>query len=117
MASAITRNATDQFSTATITAYGSPADYRVGIVNGNVNLGPGTGYGILLTRGNVNVTGNFVWNGLILIIGAGTLQWNGHSGTINGGLFVGGVYSITDPAQIRLANQSFPYTPIATQER
>jgi hypothetical protein len=86
-------------------------------VNGNTNLGPGTGYGILLARGNVNVTGDFVWNGLILIIGTGTLQMNGHSVTVNGGLFAGGVYTVSDPVQIRLANQSFPYTPIAIQER
>ena len=117
LASAITRNATDQFTATTITDYGTPANYRVGVVNGNVNLGPGTGYGILLTRGNVNVAGDFIWNGLIVITGPGTLQWNGHSGTINGGLFGGGAYTVTNPVQIRLANQSFPYTPIATQER
>ncbi len=117
LASAITRNATDKFTATTITDYGTPANYQVGVVNGNVNLGPGTGYGILLAQGNVNVAGNFIWNGLIVIIGPGTLQWNGHSGTVNGGLFVGGVYTVTDPVQIRLANQSFPYTPIATQER
>jgi ABC-type transport system involved in multi-copper enzyme maturation permease subunit len=117
LVSSVTRNAMDVFSTATITDYGAPSNYRVALVNGNLNLGPGTGYGILLTRGNVNVTGNFVWNGLIVIVGAGALQLNGHSGTINGGLFAGGVYTVTDPAQIKLANQSFPYTPIAIQER
>jgi hypothetical protein len=117
LAASITRNATDVFSTATITAYGSPANYRIAVVNGNTNLGPGTGYGILLARGNVNITGDFVWNGLILTIGTGTLQMNGHSGTVNGGLFAGGVYTVSDPVQIRLANQPFPYTPIAIQER
>jgi hypothetical protein len=117
LAASITRNATDLFSTATIRGYGTPANYRIAVVNGNANLGPGTGYGILLASGNVNVTGDFVWNGLILIIGTGTLRMNGYSGTVNGGLFAGGVYTVSDPVQIRLANQSFPYTPIAIQER
>jgi PilX N-terminal len=117
LAASITRNATDLFSTAAIRGFGTPANYRIAVVNGNTDLGPGTGYGILLARGNVNVTGDFVWNGLILIIGTGTLQMNGYSGTVNGGLFAGGVYTVSDPVQIRLANQSFPYTAIAIQER
>jgi len=117
LAASVTRNATDVFSTATIGNYGGPANYRIAVVNGNVDLGPGTGSGILLTRGNINVRGNFVWNGLILILGPGTLQLNGYMATVNGGLLSGGVYTVTDVAQIALANRSFPYTPIAIQER
>lgn len=117
LASRITKNAMDLFSTATLRGYGSPANYRIAVVNGNTDLGAGTGYGILLARGNVNVTGDFLWNGLILIVGAGALQMNGYSGTVNGGVFAGGVYTVSDPLQIRLANQPFPYTPIAIQER
>jgi hypothetical protein len=117
LAASVARNATDVFSTATIANYGSPANYRVAVVNGNTNLGPGTGYGILLIRGNLNVTGNFVWNGLIVVVGPGTIQWNGYSSTVNGGLFAGSVYTVGDPLQIALANRSFPYTTIAIQER
>jgi hypothetical protein len=117
LVSSITRNATDVYSSATIADYGSPSSYKVAVVNGNVDLGPGTGYGILLVRGDVNVIGNFTWNGLILVIGSGTVQWNSHIGTINGGTLAGGTYTVTDAAQIRLANQSFPYTAIAIQER
>jgi hypothetical protein len=117
LAASVARNATDVFSTATITNYGSPVNYRVAVVNGNTNLGPGTGYGILLIRGNLNVTGNFVWNGLIVVVGPGAIQWNGYSSTVNGGMFAGGVYTVGDPVQIALANRSFPYTPIAIQER
>jgi len=58
-------------------------------VTGGVNLGPGFGYGILLARGDLRVTGSFTWNGLILIIGQGALHWNGAGdGSINGGLFL-----------------------------
>jgi hypothetical protein len=65
----------------------------------------------------LNVTANFTWNGLILVVGTGTVHWNGYTGTINGGFLSGGVYNVTDTGQIKLANQSFPYTPIAIQER
>jgi Tfp pilus assembly protein PilX len=117
LAARITANATDLFSTASIGDYGSPSQYKVAAVTGNANLGPGTGYGILLCRGDLNIAGNFTWNGLILVIGTGVVHWNGYSGTINGGLFSGGVYTVTDTGQIKLANQPFPFTPIAIQER
>jgi hypothetical protein len=117
LAARITKNATDVYSSTTVGNYGDPANYRVAVVNGNVDLGPGSGYGILLTRGNVNVTGDFVWNGLILVIGGGTVQWNGHTGAVNGGLLVSGTYNVNDTAQIKLANQSFPFSSIALQER
>jgi len=117
LAARITRNANDVYSSTAIRDYGSPSSYKVAVVNGNVDLGPGTGYGILVARGNVNVVGDFTWNGLILVIGSGTVQWNNHAGTINGGIFASGTYAVTDVTQIALANQSFPYTPIAIQER
>jgi hypothetical protein len=117
LAARITENATDSFSTAAIADYGSPSQYKVAAVAGTTYLGPGTGYGVLLCSGDLNITGNFTWNGLILVIGPGVVHWNGYTGTINGGFFSGGVYNVTDSGQIRLANQAFPYTPIAIQER
>jgi hypothetical protein len=102
-------------------------------VEGDLNLGPGTGYGLLLVRGELNVVGTLNWNGLILVIGQGVVRWSpGITGTINGGLFTARTratdgsllvtptdvtYNITDPAQIRAANQSFPYNTIAIKER
>jgi hypothetical protein len=110
----ITRNATNVYSTASIGDDGSLSRYKVG---GNANLSPGTGYGILLCRGDLNITGNFTSNGLVLVIGTGTVHWNGFTGVVNGGMFSGGVYNVTDSGQIKLANGSFPDTPIAIQER
>jgi hypothetical protein len=115
LAASITRNVTDVYSTASIGDYGT--QYKVAVVTGNANLGPGTGCGILLCRGDLNVTGNFTGNGLVLVIGTGTVHWNGFTGVVNGGMFSGGVYNVTDSGQIKLANGSFPYTPIAIQER
>src|SRR6266571_8703515 len=94
LVASITRNAADVYNPAsgvaqTIGNYGDPTSYKVAVVNGNVDLGPGTGYGILLACGEVNVTGAFTWNGLILVIGQGVMHWdNSVHGTINGGLFL-----------------------------
>jgi hypothetical protein len=102
-------------------------------VDGDVELGPGIGYGILVIRGSLNITGDVAWNGLIAVIGQGVLYWApGVSGVINGGLFVAKTrapdgtlagetttvtFDVTDPFQIKAANQTFPYIPIAIRER
>ena len=133
LAGSVAKNATDVYTTAAITDFGSAGNYRVALVDGNLNLGPGTGYGLLLVRGDLNIVGRVSWNGLILVIGQGVLRWSpGVTGTINGGLFVARTratdgsllvtpadvsYNITDPIQIKAANQSFPYNAIAIKER
>jgi hypothetical protein len=144
LVASITKNANDVFSpasggTQTITDYGDAANYRVAVINGDVTLGPGTGYGILLVRGAVSVAGNFTWNGLFLIIGKGILIWNtGTTGLIHGGVFVAQTLAsdgsrlaslgtgtpdlssatiVYDAAAIKAANQTFPYSPIAIIER
>jgi hypothetical protein len=129
----IKANATDVYAAAALTDVGAPSDYRVVFVDGDVELGPGRGYGLLLVRGSLNVTGEVTWNGLILVIGQGVLYWApGISGVINGGLFVARTraadgslagetttvtFDVTDPFQIQAANQTFPYVPIAIRER
>jgi hypothetical protein len=140
LAASISRNATDNIPYAAVIGnYGSPANYKVAVVNGDVDLGPGYGYGILLVRGAVRVRDTFTWNGLILIIGQGVLTWDsGKSGTVNGGVFIartraadgslltalGAVTADLSPAAIfydaaaiRAANHTFPYNPIAIKER
>jgi hypothetical protein len=68
---------------------GGPADYRVVAVEGNCRLGPGTGYGILLVRGDLELTGTFNWNGLVLVIGQGSVvAAPGSSGRIDGAVFL-----------------------------
>ena len=143
LVASITRYASDVYNPAkqaqSITDYGGTTNYRVAVINGDVNLGPGLGYGILLVRGAVRVVGPFNWNGLILIIGQGALSWtNGTTGIINGGIFIartrapdgslltapGDIAADVSPAAIfydataiRSANQYFPYNPIAIRER
>jgi hypothetical protein len=93
IAASITANASDIYNPAfgsveAIRDYGNPDNYRIAVVNGDVQLGPGTGYGMLIVRGNATVAGNFTWNGLIVILGQGVLHWNQGLGSINGGLFI-----------------------------
>jgi hypothetical protein len=83
-------NATDVFdppygTVQSIQSLGSAADYRVAVINGDCALGPGTGYGILLCRGELSVVSNFAWNGLIVVIGQGVMRWTvPASGTVSG---------------------------------
>jgi hypothetical protein len=90
----IVLNATDLFEAAwdetiVLGPAGSPADYRIVVVNGDCELGGAAGYGILLVRGDLIVRSNFTWNGLILVIGQGTLRFVGPAtGWITGGVFL-----------------------------
>jgi Tfp pilus assembly protein PilX len=129
----ITRIAAEIEGAAMAADSGAPEDYRVVVANGNLDLGPGTGYGILLVRGELNIVGDVTWNGLVLVIGQGVVRLApGASTAINGGLFaartrgVDGLllgapeavsYTITDAAQIRTANQPLPYSSVSFWER
>ena len=133
LANSITKNATDVYESGTLINIGSPVNYRVVVVKGNLDLAWSTGYGILLVRGDLHIMGNVTWNGLIVVLGRGMMQTDSGATTIvNGGLFIARtqapdgsllavpadiMFSITDAAQIRMANQSFPYNPIAIRER
>jgi Tfp pilus assembly protein PilX len=133
LVASITKNATDVYTGSAMGDFGGPANYRVVVVDGNLNLGPGVGYGLLLVRGDLDVIGDTVWNGLVLVIGHGVLRWNpGVSGSVDGGLFIaqtladdgsllatpaGVTFDITNPAQIKAANRPFPYNAIAIRER
>jgi hypothetical protein len=62
----ISGNATDVLPTgSSIGNYGSPTSYPVAVVNGDCTFGPGTGYGLLLVRGQLTFSGAFSWTGLI----------------------------------------------------
>jgi hypothetical protein len=134
LVASITNNARTIYSgNSVLTGLGAPGDYSVVVVDGNLDLGPGTGYGLLLVRGELTVVADINWNGLILVIGQGVLHWNdGVTGTINGGTFVAKtrgtdgsllstpanwMYSMTDASQIKAANRSFPYNSVAIREK
>jgi len=59
-------------------------------VDGSFDLGPNTGYGLLVVTGNFTYHGNSGWNGIILVIGDGTTTFLGNgggSGEFNGAIF------------------------------
>ena len=133
LVASISKNSTDLYASTTMGSFGGPGAYRIAVVDGNLDLGPGTGYGIILVRGELTIVGDITWNGLIAVIGQGVVRWKaGVTGTINGGLFAGRTrsadgtllpvpvditYNITDVSQIKAANRLFPFNPIAISEK
>ncbi|HKW87859.1 MAG TPA: pilus assembly PilX N-terminal domain-containing protein [Candidatus Acidoferrales bacterium] len=62
-------------------------------VDGNFDLGPNTGSGILVVTGNFTYHGNSGWNGLILVVGQGSTTFLGNGG--GNGQFDGGILVAT----------------------
>jgi hypothetical protein len=111
---------------------GNAADYRIILVNGDCDFGPGAGHGILLVRGRLTLRSSFTWTGLILVIGEGVMEAaDDATGVISGGVFIAntkgngpgaanfGASAVTlelDLSQTNLDRYSFPYRVIATRE-
>lgn len=60
-------------------------------VDGDLTLGPGspTGQGTLIVTGNLTLDGNFNWNGVIMVLGAGHVYRSGGGhGNIYGAIFI-----------------------------
>lgn len=63
------------------------------VVNGDFDLGPSTGCGLLVVTGNFLYHGNSGWNGIILVIGSGTTTFQGNGG--GNGQFDGAIFVAT----------------------
>lgn len=70
--------------------YGTAAAPQITYANGNFTLGSGNnGAGILVVTGTLTISGKMEWDGLILVIGQGSVTISGGGdGTIFGELFV-----------------------------
>ena len=69
----------------------SATNPKVVYVDGSFDLGPNTGYGILVVTGNFHYHGNSGWNGIILVVGDGTTTFDGNgggNGEFDGAIFV-----------------------------
>ncbi len=69
----------------------SPANPMIVVVQGNLDLNGwhNTGYGILLVTGNLNYDPDASWNGIVLVIGQGTVTGSrSGAGQFNGAFFV-----------------------------
>ncbi|MFB3916756.1 MAG: hypothetical protein ACE14M_08505 [Terriglobales bacterium] len=69
-------------------ALGSSTSPIYDVVEGDLALGPNHGYGMLVVTGNLTISGNYNWDGLIIVLGGATVNNGGGNGQINGALFV-----------------------------
>jgi hypothetical protein len=77
---------------------GTPANPQITFVNGDFNYGHGAGAGILIVTGNLSFSGNATFNGLILVVGQGTMsESGGGNGGFNGSVFLAKTHSSTPP--------------------
>lgn len=81
----------DAAKTSSLGLGASSPDGVLTFVDGDVTLGPGnpTGQGTLIITGNLTLDGNFNWNGVIMVLGGGTVYRSGGGhGNIYGALFI-----------------------------
>jgi Tfp pilus assembly protein PilX len=78
---------------------GTPANPLITYVNGDLNWSGSTnGAGVLIVTGNLNIVGTPTFDGLVLVIGQGTMTvQGGGNGTFFGSLFVANTNSRTSP--------------------
>ena len=83
---------------SSITNYGQPDSHgnvtpQVIAITGNADVSSLTGgSGILLVTGNMVASGSFSWNGAILVIGTGSVTFNGGGGgSLNGAVVVANI--------------------------
>jgi hypothetical protein len=71
---------------------------QITYVNGDFNLGNGSGAGVLVVTGTLSFTGNATFDGLILVVGQGMIsESGGGNGGFNGSVFIAQTHSTTAP--------------------
>ncbi|MDA2934471.1 hypothetical protein MYX82_09015 [Acidobacteria bacterium AH-259-D05] len=101
-----------QYSSIGAGAWGTQANPQITVRNGNLKVtGSGSGAGLLVVTGTLEIGGAFDFDGLILVLG-GDLWLHGANKSIVGGIFTAnvidnwnGTYSYGEPA-IRLSGDS-----------
>ena len=83
---------------------GTDAAPKITYVNGDFNMGPNSGAGVLVVTGTLNITGNSSFDGLILVIGQGVMSESGGGG----GQFNGSIFLAKTNSSVA------PYTQLAT---
>lgn len=69
---------------------------KITVIQGDAKISNAGGTGILVVTGSLELAGNLTWDGLVLVIGKGTLKFSGAGDkTINGGVYVA---NTTDPS-------------------
>lgn len=57
--------------------YGTETLPVIAYVDGDLSLGPVTGHGILVVRGELNLSGSTGWRGIVLVVGKGVMRVSG----------------------------------------
>lgn len=70
---------------------GTQTDPKITYVSGDVHFSDVTGYGILVVNGNLNLSGNFTFKGLVIVYGQSQIvtQTTGNSAIYGASIFVG----------------------------
>jgi len=66
-----------ELDTASTDPIGSPSSTKVVYINGNQTIANITGYGILVVTGNLHITGQLNWQGVIIVLGNNVIQSGG----------------------------------------
>jgi hypothetical protein len=96
--------------TTTLTAaqVGTTANRKIVVVNGNADLGPVDGAGILIVTGQLRLHGNFNYHGLIMCIGQGNLlRDGGGNGDIEGAILVARTRDASNNLLTTLGNSTY----------
>jgi hypothetical protein len=80
----------------------SPTAHFAEPSGGTLTVSQVTGYGILLVKGNVQITAPFLWEGLILVSGQVTFSGGLGSSTLNGVLYADRIQVFNDNVSITL---------------
>ncbi|RPI27033.1 MAG: hypothetical protein EHM61_09885 [Acidobacteria bacterium] len=68
---------------------GTAADPKITYAEGNFSIsGSGDGAGVMIVRGALNIGGSFTYDGVILVLGQGSLRMHGSNKSLIGGVYV-----------------------------
>jgi len=77
---------------------GTVANPQITFVNGDFNMGPNTGAGVLIVTGTMSFNGNAGFNGIVFVVGQGGFQMSGGGGAqFNGQVFIANTNSHASP--------------------
>jgi len=108
MSGTITLGSPGTTTTLTAEQVGTTTDRKIVVVNGNAILGPVNGAGILVVTGQLTLSGDFNYHGLVMCIGQGSLfRTGGGSGEIDGSVFVAKTRDASNNLLATLGTSSF----------
>ncbi len=85
---------------------GTAEQRKIVYVDGDLILtGNGSGAGLLVVRGNFDYRGAFDYDGLVLVVGSGSVQMNGANKNLVGGMLI--AHTVADGDGYSFADASF----------